>query len=84
MARLLFIPNLSINYCRDDMVAGQVYQLMLHFPPNIHVAVRHTAMVLAGDLAHWIAHHEEYIGLISFICFRLYLLHKCILDNAFL
>jgi len=58
----LFIMNPIAKYMnRDDMVAGQVYQLMLHFPPNIHVAVRHTAMVLAGDLAHWIAHHEEYI-----------------------
>lgn len=53
----------------DDPTPGYLLQMLLNLPANMHIMVRHTAVVLIGDLSHWVSHHQEFLGLYSIISF---------------
>ena len=36
--------------------------MILNFPETIHIAVKHTSVVLIGDLSAWISDHGQFIG----------------------
>ena len=47
----------------EENVVPQVVDAVLHLPPTVHVAVRHTSLKLVGELKEWIEKHPQYIGL---------------------
>jgi len=46
---------------KDDESPGFVLQMILNLPPSVHILVRHTSVVLIGDLSSWIAEHDQLI-----------------------
>ena len=36
--------------------------MILNFPETTHMAVKHTSVVLIGDLSTWISDHDQFIG----------------------
>ena len=48
----------------ENPVPGYVLQMLLNLSADVHIMVRHTAVVLIGDLAKWIRYHDEFIGLL--------------------
>ena len=47
---------------RDDQTPGHLLHMILNLPANIHIAVRHTCVVLIGDLASWISMNDEVLS----------------------
>lgn len=41
----------------ENEVVPKVIEAILHLPKNIHVAVRHTAVLLLGELSAWVEKH---------------------------
>jgi len=47
---------------RGDGTPAELLQMLLNLPSNMHIMVRHTAIVLIGDLSQWMSNHEQFIG----------------------
>jgi len=45
----------------ESVVVPQVLDAVVHLPPAVHVAVRHTSLRLIGELKEWIEKHPNYI-----------------------
>ncbi|XP_065647772.1 transportin-3 isoform X2 [Hydra vulgaris] len=59
----LFVMNPMTRFVKpDDPTPGQLINMILNLPANIHIAVRHTCIVLIGDLAHWIALNDHVLN----------------------
>ncbi|XP_057317211.1 transportin-3-like [Hydractinia symbiolongicarpus] len=59
----LFTSNPMTKFLsRHDEAPAFVLQLVLNLPPNIHIMVRHTCVVLVGDISHWIVDHDQFIS----------------------
>ncbi|XP_059471505.1 transportin-3 [Neocloeon triangulifer] len=43
----------------EDSVVPKVMEAILTMPPDAHIMVRHTAVVLLGELCEWIERHHE-------------------------
>jgi hypothetical protein len=59
-----FTVGFLVLLCRnEENVVPQVVDAVLHLPPTVHIAVRHTSLKLIGELREWIEKHPHYIGL---------------------
>lgn len=45
----------------------KVVEAILNLPENTHVAVRHTSVLLLGELCEWIERHPQSLGKLNYI-----------------
>ncbi|XP_046388483.1 transportin-3 [Ischnura elegans] len=64
----------------EKEVVPKVVEAILNLPENTHVAVRHTSVLLLGELCEWVEKHTETLEPI--LNFLLYCLHKPLLATA--
>lgn len=53
---------LTIYYSEENDVVPKVVESILNLPTNTHIAVRHTSLLLLGQLSEWIEKHPQYLG----------------------
>lgn len=46
----------------ENDVVPQVVEAILNLPENTHIAVRHTSILLLGELCEWIDRHPRSLG----------------------
>lgn len=46
----------------ENDVVPKVVEAILNLPPNTHIAVRSTSVLLLGELCEWIEKHPHYLG----------------------
>lgn len=50
-------------FCSDENeVVPKVVEAILNMPPNTHIAVLHTSILLLGELCEWIDLHPQSLG----------------------
>ena len=58
----LFCMNPMVKLLRgEDPTPGYLLQMIVGLPQDVHIQVRHTCVVLIGDLANWISEHTELV-----------------------
>lgn len=57
-----------VSFSEENDVVPQVVQAILNLPENTHIAVRHTSILLLGELCEWINSHPQSLGNVSFCC----------------
>jgi hypothetical protein len=57
---LSFFPLPS--YSEENDVVPKVVEAILSLPENTHMAVRHTSVLLLGELCEWIERHPQSLG----------------------
>lgn len=50
------------TYRKENDVVPKVVEAILNLPENTHIAVRHTSILLLGELCEWIESHPEFLG----------------------
>jgi hypothetical protein len=55
-----FLPLPS--YSEENDVVPKVVEAILSLPENTHMAVRHTSVLLLGELCEWIERHPQSLG----------------------
>jgi hypothetical protein len=55
-----FLPFPS--YSEENDVVPKVVEAILSLPENTHMAVRHTSVLLLGELCEWIERHPQSLG----------------------
>lgn len=45
----------------------KVVEAILNLPENTHVAVRHTSVLLLGELCEWIERHPQSLGKLCYM-----------------
>ncbi|KAG8222278.1 hypothetical protein J437_LFUL003259 [Ladona fulva] len=80
-AALFIMQAVAKNILPEEKeVVPKVVEAILNLPENTHVAVRHTSVLLLGELCEWIENHSETLEPI--LNFLLYCLHKPMLATA--
>lgn len=51
-----------IFFREENDVVPKVVEAILNLPPNTHIAVRHTSLLLLGELCEWIEKHPQSLG----------------------
>jgi transportin-3 len=56
--------------CREENdVVPKVVEAILNLPPNSHIAVRYTSLLLLGELCEWIEKHPQSLGNLMLLYF---------------
>lgn len=60
----IFISMCTVMFiCRkENDVVPKVVEAILNLPENTHIAVRHTSILLLGELCEWIDNHPQSLG----------------------
>lgn len=51
----------------ENDVVPKVVEAILSLPENTHVAVRHTSVLLLGELCEWIERHPQSLGKLCYM-----------------
>lgn len=53
---------MTYDYRKENDVVPKVVEAILNLPENTHIAVRHTSILLLGELCEWINSHPQSLG----------------------
>lgn len=62
------LQNIYLHFSTESEVVPKVVEAILNIPENTHIAVRHTSVLLLGELCEWIEKHPETLDpILSFL-----------------